>query len=104
MSEKELVEIFAGINDTETMGRFFREIFTEKERRDLTLRWRLLKDLHAGRTQRNIAADYHISLCKITRGSKLLKDEHSIIRGILDGYDKRKKKNAGNKPEKKRST
>jgi len=68
MSEQELVELFARITDVDEMERFFREIFTEKERDTLSLRWKLLKDLHAGRTQRSIAADYRISLCKITRG------------------------------------
>ncbi len=84
MSEQELVELFARITDVDEMERFFREIFTEKERDTLSLRWKLLKDLHAGRTQRSIAADYRISLCKITRGSKLLKEPDSLIRNILD--------------------
>ncbi|MDD5475628.1 MAG: Trp family transcriptional regulator [Syntrophales bacterium] len=90
MSERELVEIFAGITDQNEMERLFREIFTEKERSVLALRWKLLKDLHAGRTQRSIAADHRISLCKITRGSKLLKAKESVIRGILDGINPRK--------------
>ena len=84
MSEKELVEIVAGITDADEMERFLQEILTDKERRVLALRWKLLKDLHAGRTQRSIAADYRISLCKITRGSKILKDQESVIRRILD--------------------
>ncbi len=91
MSERELIKLFTAITDTDEMERFFREIFTEKERDTLTLRWQLLKDLHAGKTQRSIAADYRISLCKITRGSKLLKGEDSLVRGILDEYDKKKK-------------
>ncbi|MCK9230601.1 MAG: trp operon repressor [Syntrophales bacterium] len=84
MSEKELVEIVAGITDVGEMERFLHEILTDKERHVLALRWKLLKDLHAGRTQRSIAADYRISLCKITRGSKILKEQESIIRRILD--------------------
>ncbi|MCK7512132.1 MAG: trp operon repressor [Desulfobacterales bacterium] len=47
------------------------------------MRWQLLKDLHDGMTQRSIAARYHISLCKITRGSKVLR-RNSTTRKILD--------------------
>lgn len=90
MSEQELVEIVAGITDADEMGRFLQEILTEKERHVLALRWKLLKDLHAGRTQRSIAADYRISLCKITRGSKILKERESVIRRILDARDSKK--------------
>lgn len=82
----DLVAIFTGIDNPEEMEIFFREIFTPKELKDLTLRWQLLKELHEGRPQRKIAEKYHISLCKITRGSKILKNEPSITRAILDKY------------------
>ena len=79
----ELVEIFTGIDDEPTMAQLFEEIFTEKERRDIALRWQLLKELHEGETQRKIAERHRISLCKITRGSKILKSETSVIKKIL---------------------
>ncbi len=82
-SFKELIGVFAGVKDHETMVRLFREMFTEKELSDITLRWKLLKDLHRGDTQRSIALRHKISLCKITRGSKLLKDPHSVIGRLL---------------------
>jgi len=84
MPHDELVDIFAEMNDVEEVKALFKEIFTPKEIEDLTLRWQLLKELHQGETQRAIAARHHISLCKITRGSKLLKDDQSILKQILD--------------------
>ncbi|HQQ15051.1 MAG TPA: Trp family transcriptional regulator, partial [Deltaproteobacteria bacterium] len=39
---------------------------------------------HAGHTQRNIASRHKISLCKITRGSKILKKPGSITKKLLD--------------------
>jgi TrpR family transcriptional regulator, trp operon repressor len=39
--------------------------------------------LHNGKAQRQIASELHLSLCKITRGSKVLKTEHSITKKIL---------------------
>lgn len=79
----ELVEIFTDISDKEIMEKLFQEIFTEKELKDVSLRWELLKELHEGFTQRKIASNHRISLCKITRGSKILKDDNSIIKKIL---------------------
>ncbi len=87
----ELEKIFADIHDHKEMIAFFEEIFTPKEIEDIKLRWELLKDLHAGHTQRSIAAKYKISLCKITRGSKILKKRNSRTKHLLDtcyGSDK----------------
>ncbi|MCK4768643.1 MAG: transcriptional regulator, partial [Desulfobacula sp.] len=51
---------------------------------DISLRWKLLKDLHNGLTQRKIAEKYGISLCKITRGSKILKNKDSAVLKVLN--------------------
>ncbi len=83
-SRHELEKIFAQIQDHDEMIAFFEEIFTPKEVSDLKLRWELLKELHAGHTQRRIASDHKISLCKITRGSKILKKGNSVTKRLLD--------------------
>lgn len=80
----EVEKIFADIQDHREMITFFQEIFTPKEIKDLELRWELLKELHAGHAQRNIAARHKISLCKITRGSRILKRPGSITKKLLD--------------------
>lgn len=82
-SFNELIELFKKVDDHETMTRLFREIFTEKEISDIVLRWELMKGLYRGETQRSIAARHGISLCKITRGSRLLKDPNSVINRLL---------------------
>lgn len=91
MVSKELAEIFADINDAEEMELFFKEIFTPGEVEDISLRWQLLKALHQGETQRSIAARHGISLCKITRGSKILKNKDSITIKLLEKYFKGEK-------------
>jgi TrpR family trp operon transcriptional repressor len=83
-SGNELEKIFAQVQDHKEMIKFFEEIFTPKEISDLRLRWQLLKELHEGHTQRNIAAKHKISLCKITRGSKILKKPNSMTKRLLD--------------------
>lgn len=81
---RELIDVFARTQDPAEMAVLFREIFTPAEIDTLTLRWQLLKDLHEGKTQRKIAAERKISLCKITRGSKLLKAKGSYLKKVLD--------------------
>jgi TrpR family transcriptional regulator, trp operon repressor len=81
---RELIDVFALTSDRKAMEVLFREIFTPSEIDTLTLRWQLLKDLYEGKTQRKIATEHKISLCKITRGSKLLKARGSYIKKVLD--------------------
>ena len=83
----DLVEVFCKIQDPEQMRRFLDEILTRSERRDLALRWRLMEMLREGVTQRKIAADLHVSLCKITRGAKILKDPESVTVRMLEQED-----------------
>lgn len=94
--EKELLKTIESIakkkDNLEELDLFFQEIFTPGELADLSLRWKLLTDLNKGMTQRKIAEKYSISLCKITRGSKILKKKNSIVLKIL--------KNNGEKSEK----
>ncbi|MBU1536217.1 trp operon repressor, partial [Myxococcota bacterium] len=40
-----LIEVFCSITDAAVMDRFFSEIFTDSERKDLFLRWELMKRL-----------------------------------------------------------
>lgn len=83
---KDVIHVIAGITDPDEMEAIFEELFTDAERRDLASRWGLMKDLKAGMSQRNIAKKRKISLCKITRGSKILKNPDSIAgRLIGDG-------------------
>jgi TrpR family trp operon transcriptional repressor len=46
-----------------------------------------MKELHQGKTQRDIASELGISLCKITRGSKILKQDDSQFGKILKERD-----------------
>lgn len=79
----DLIDVFTRISDVEEMKLFIEEILTPKEIQDLSLRWTLLQELERGKTQRNIAAQYGISLCKITRGSKILKKDQSVVKKYL---------------------
>jgi TrpR family trp operon transcriptional repressor len=82
-SYKELVKAFSVIDNERDMEKFLAEILTESELEALIFRWRLMKDLYHGETQRHIAEKHRISLCKITRGSKIIKNPESITVKIL---------------------
>ena len=90
--DRDLLKVFASINDLDDLESFFEEIFTPGELDDLSMRWKLLTDIHDGVTQRKIAEKHSISLCKITRGSKILKKNGSIILKILDREKSKGKK------------
>ena len=70
------------------MRKLFEDVFTDAERTDIAKRWYIFKELYKGTPQRKIARDMEVSLCKITRGSKTLKKDDSVIRRVLgDMYD-----------------
>ncbi len=81
---KEIARSLAKIDDPGLLERFFREILTPKEIRDFSSRWELVKLLEAGWSQRDIAQKLHLSLCKITRGSRELKKENSALRRLVE--------------------
>ncbi|MCL2156017.1 MAG: trp operon repressor [Leptospirales bacterium] len=80
----EVVHILSKITSKKEMEKFLDEILTENERRDISLRWELMKKIHEGIPQRAIASELGISLCRITRGSKILKSKDSLIGKILN--------------------
>lgn len=82
--DPDLLKVISSFEDLKEMEKFFEEIFTPAELADISLRWKLMKDLHNGMTQRKIAQKYSISLCKITRGSKILKSKGSISLKLLN--------------------
>jgi TrpR family transcriptional regulator, trp operon repressor len=81
----EIARILSGIDDPGLLERFFREILTPKEVRDISSRWELVKLLEEGVSQREIARRLGLSLCKITRGSRELKKTDSALRRVIRG-------------------
>ncbi len=79
----ELAGILARMSDSALIEEFLLELFTPAERQDIASRWELVKRLDQGASQRKIAADLGLSLCKITRGSRELKKEGSAFRAAL---------------------
>ncbi len=82
-TSNEVAAILSKMNSAEEVAKFLDEMLTGAELHDLQMRWELLKLLRDGVPQRAIASKLHISLCKITRGAKILKNDSSVVRRLL---------------------
>lgn len=80
---QDIAKVLASITDPQEMSDFLTEILTPSERENLALRWQLLKLLDRGVSQRAIAQQLEVSLCKITRGAKILKQADSLTQRFL---------------------
>ena len=86
--KENLQTIVLSIKDKEELKSFIDDMFTEKEVEDVVQRYLLMDDLYRGKSQRDIARDRSMSLCKITRGSKMLKKKEGFMRKFFSNkYD-----------------
>lgn len=88
---EEVINCISTITDKQLLSEFFDCLFTPSELFDIGKRWLLVKEIDKGTTQREIAKEFKMSLCKITRGSKELKKQDSAFRKILDMVKESKK-------------
>ncbi len=82
-SDRKLAEVFLSVTGVDDMCRFLNELMSKSEMNDLVKRWQLMEELMEGKTQRAIAAELGVSLCKITRGVKILRQKKSTSRDII---------------------
>ena len=86
MKKTEIAQYLAGTDNPEKIQKFLESIMTPAELHDLGLRWELVKMLDQGMSQRQIAGELHVSLCKITRGSRELKKKNSILKEAVEKF------------------
>lgn len=79
----EFAQLLAGIDDPALVEEVLAALLTPSEAHDLSARWELVKRLDQGETQRQIAKELGLSLCKITRGSRELKKPDSALKTLL---------------------
>ena len=77
---EELCAALARLREPGDVARFLEDLCTPSECVDFAKRWALVKELLAGKSQRAIARELHMSLCKITRGAKISRDPSSPFR------------------------
>lgn len=81
-SIEELSALLSKMSQKE-INNFLHEILTDSEISDLSKRWRILKLLDRNFTQRDVAKELGVSLCKVTRGAKILKNSNAITRKMI---------------------
>lgn len=79
----ELTRVLTATEDPGLVKAFLTSLLTPSERLDIAARWELVNRIDHGATQRQVAQDLGVSLCKITRGSKELKKPDSAFRAML---------------------
>lgn len=79
----ELTSVLASVNDRDLVKAFLTSLLTPAERLDIAARWELVNRINLGETQRRVAQELGVSLCKITRGSKELKKSDSPFKTML---------------------
>lgn len=83
----EIARYLADTENPETIADFLSSILTPAELETVAKRWELVKLLDKGVSQRKIAHELHLSLCKITRGSRELKKENSVLKEAIQKID-----------------
>ena len=83
-SLNELSAALSRTDDPELIFSFLECLLTQNELSEVASRWALVKMLDQGLSQRNIAGQLGLSLCKITRGSKELQKEDSAFKKMID--------------------
>ena len=77
MAEDAYERLVAGIgslSSDEERKAFLQTVLTPGELDDIVRRWEILELLSSGMPQRAIAEKLGVSLCKITRGARMLKE------------------------------
>jgi len=79
----ELASALAKTKDADLINDFLRCLLTPSEIADIASRWALVKALEQKIPQREIARTLGLSLCKITRGSKEMKNPCKAFQKML---------------------
>jgi TrpR family trp operon transcriptional repressor len=83
---KEFCRVLSTIEQPDLMEQLLRQLLTRAEVNEVAGRWELVKLLDSGLSQRRIAEELGMSLCKITRGSRELKKPGSSLKAIIQEY------------------
>jgi len=78
-----IIDILNKLNTKNEIHLFLNELLTQKEINTLSKRWRIMEMLSQGIPQREISQNLNVSLCKITRGSKIIKNNKTITTKYL---------------------
>ena len=76
--------IHTASHDKQLLEVFLTDLLTPGEFEEFVRRWQIVKALHAGTPQREIAKNLGISIATVTRGSRVLRDKQGGFNRVLD--------------------
>jgi len=85
----ELANILSSISDEKQMGKLLQAFLTPQELEDLVLRWEIIKLLHTGLPQREIANTLGVAIGTVSRGARELKYGHNGIVRLLKSLEEK---------------
>lgn len=83
-----LSKLLASISDPKEMESFLRVLLTPAELHEVPQRLRIMRRLLEKVPQRRIAQEIQGSLCKVTRGSKMLKKYPKLSEALQEFFEK----------------
>ncbi len=86
-SHIELANLLSAINDEQQMGKLLQDFLTPQELEDLVLRWEIIKLLHKGLPQREIAKNLGVAIGTVSRGARELKYGHNGFVQLLKSLE-----------------
>ncbi|OGI94312.1 hypothetical protein A3A03_00305 [Candidatus Nomurabacteria bacterium RIFCSPLOWO2_01_FULL_40_18] len=82
--KKELIEVIYKIaKDKNLLANFVKDILTPREFDNIGVRWQIVKRLSKGEHQTAIAADLHLGVATVTRGSREMRKKEGGFRRAL---------------------
>lgn len=84
--KKELLELFARVDNSADMDAFLSAILAPSEYEDIILRLQIVKLLQEGMPQREIAEKLGVSIAKVTHGSRELQSKKNGFKKIFKLY------------------
>ena len=75
--------------DKDLLKAFFQDILSPAEYKELGVRWQIVKQLAAGKSQRNVAKNLHTAIATVTRGSRELSDKEGGFQQVLRKISKK---------------
>ena len=85
----ELASALANTKDAVLIKDFLERLLTPSEAADIASRWALVKALEQKIPQREISRTLGISLCKITRGSREMKNPGQAFQKMMNAAEKK---------------
>ena len=82
--KKELIEVVYKIaKDKNLLADFIKDILTPREFENIGVRWQIVKRLAKGEHHQSIAADLHLGVATVTRGSREMRKKEGGFRRTL---------------------